>query len=304
MRLLPAIRSMRLRTLPLSLAGVVCGTLLAVAGGHAVGGATVALLMFTTVCLQVLSNLSNELGDYLSGTDGDERQGPQYSVAQGALTERGLRGLIHLFVVLCLVSGGLMTWAAFGTLWALEPVAVLLLGGAAVWAAVHYTLGTNPYGYRGWGDLFVFIFFGLVSTLGGYYVVSTALPPMAVMLPAAAIGFFSIGVLNVNNIRDMATDAGTRMTIPLRIGERRAKIYHTCLIAAGWLSLLAYSFIMPTRCCWVAYLYCIMLPVYVVHVRGVWRHTARALDPMLPMLVIATFLLSILLGVGQIVASV
>ena len=132
MRLLPAIRSMRLRTLPLSLAGVVCGTLLAVAGGHAVGGATVALLMFTTVCLQVLSNLSNELGDYLSGTDGDERQGPQYSVAQGALSERGLRGLIRLFVVLCLVSGGLMTWAAFGTLWALEPVAVLLLGGAAV----------------------------------------------------------------------------------------------------------------------------------------------------------------------------
>ena len=132
---------------------------------------------------------------------------------------------------------------------------------------------------------------------------SIVLPPMSVVLPASAIGLFSIGVLNVNNIRDMATDAGTRNTIPLRIGERRAKIYHTFLIVGGWLLLIVYTLIVTPLTHWASYLYMVTLPLYVVHLRGVWHSSGRALDPMLPMLVISTFALAILLGVGQLISN-
>ena len=296
------IRSMRLRTLPLSLAGVICGVGLAVyfGGQSAIGGNSIGRILFllmTTVSLQILSNLSNELGDYLSGTDNADRQGPNYSLQEGTLSEGGLRWLIGVFVGLCCVFGMAMIYFTFGTLIGVAPVALLLLGAAAIWAAMHYTLGKNPYGYRGWGDVFVFVFFGLVSVLGGYYIYAVALPAAEMLLPASAIGLFSVGVLNVNNIRDMATDAGTRSTVPLKIGERRAKIYQTVLIAGGWLCLMVFTAIAGTG--WRDCLYFVVLPLYVVHVVGVWKHSGRGLDAMLPLLVMSTFLLAVLMGVGM-----
>lgn len=293
--LLPAIRSMRLRTLPLSLAGVVCGIGLALTFAQqpsSLSGWRILFLLLTTVSLQILSNLSNELGDYLSGTDSAERQGPNYSLQQGTLSEHGLRRMIRGFAIVCCLFGIAMTYFTFGTLLAIEPLLLLLLGAAAIWAAIHYTLGKHPYGYRGWGDLFVFIFFGLVSVLGGYYVTAVALPPCEMLLPASAIGLFSVGVLNVNNIRDMETDADTRSTIPLKIGQRRAKIYQTLLISLGWLCLLIFTTVAGHG--WPYYLYLVIMPLYVVHLVGVWRHSGRRLDPMLPLLVMSTFALSIL----------
>lgn len=291
-----AIRSMRLRTLPLSTAGVLLGILLAVADWK-VSPRVAVLIVLTTICLQILSNLSNELGDALSGTDTAERQGPVYGLGEGGLTRAGLKGLIGLFVGLCIVFGTLMTWQAFGTLWDLTPIMVLLLGAAAIVAAMKYTLGPNPYGYRAKGDIYVFIFFGLVSVMGAYFVCTKGLGlHWKLLLPASAVGFFSVGVLNVNNIRDMKTDAATRTTVALKLGLRKARIYQTALIVLGWACLTAYC-LLCWPSCW-HWLWALTLPLYLKHLQLVWTRTDRALDPALPLLVISTFLLCLLMGIG------
>lgn len=295
MTLKASIKSMRLRTLPLSLAGVILGVTLA-ADNTEVSPWTAALIFLTTVCLQILSNLSNELGDTLSGTDTADRQGPQYALGSGAMTIGDIKKLIGIFIGLCVVSGLAMIQVSFGSIFKTESICLEVLGAAAIVGAMKYTLGKNPYGYRGLGDVSVFIFFGLVSVLGGYYVAARELPPLIMLLPASAIGCFSVGVLNVNNIRDMKTDAVNRVTVAIKLGMQGARIYQTILIVLGWALMLtfgaAYDFA-PGH-----YIFIITLPLYINHLQGVWTRRERALDPMLPMLVISTFFLSILAGAG------
>jgi len=162
---------------------------------------------------------------------------------------------------------------------------------------MHYTLGKHPYGYIGLGDIFVFIFFGLVPVAGGYYVCSHQLD-LSTLLPGTAIGLFSVGVLNVNNMRDMKSDAGTRVTVPLKLGEKRAKIYHTVLICGGWCLMLLYTILFTKG--WQPYLYILTIPLYIKHLNGVWKRSGRELDPMLPLLVISTFIFALLAGTGHI----
>ena len=164
---------------------------------------------------------------------------------------------------------------------------------------MKYTLGRNPYGYRGLGDLFVFIFFGLVSVMGAYFVAAHTISSWYLLLPASAIGFFSMGVLNVNNIRDMKTDAANRMTVAIRLGERNARIYQTVLIVLGWAAMCAYCLCrFPDPWHW---LFVITLPLYIIHLRGVGTRSGRALDPMLPLLVMSTAAFSLLAGLGFII---
>ena len=287
---------MRLRTLPLSMAGVLLGILLAVADWK-VDIWTAVLIVITTVCLQILSNLSNELGDVLNGTDTAERVGPQYGLNSGALSIAEMKVLIGLFVVLCVVFGTLMTWRAFGTLWDMTPILVLMLGAAAIMGAMKYTLGHNPYGYRAKGDFYVFLFFGLVSVLGAYFVCTQGVGlHWKLLLPAAGVGCFSVGVLNVNNIRDMKTDAVNRVTIAIKLGMHRARIYQTVLIVLGWVCMAVYCLL-----CWPSvwhWMWVVTLPLYVKHLTGVWTREDRALDPMLPLLVMSTFALCLLMGLG------
>jgi 1,4-dihydroxy-2-naphthoate octaprenyltransferase len=296
MKLKASLESMRLRTLPLSMAGVLLGILLAVADWK-VDLWTAVLIVITTVCLQILSNLSNELGDVLRGTDTAERQGPQYGLNSGEMTIRDMKVLIGIFVGLCIVFGTAMTWRAFGTLWGMTPILVLMLGAAAIMGAMKYTLGHNPYGYRAKGDIYVFLFFGLVAVMGAYFVCTKGVGlHWKLLLPAAGIGCFSVGVLNVNNIRDMKTDAANRVTVAIKLGAHRARIYQTVLICLGWVCMAAYCLL-----CWPSWwhwLWVLTLPLYVLHLRGVWTREDRALDPMLPLLVLSTFALSLLMGIG------
>ena len=293
MTLKACLRSMRLRTLPLSLAGIVLGVLLA-AKVCDYDLLTVVLLALTTVCLQILSNLSNELGDTLSGTDRSDRQGIHYSIQDGEMTVPEMKRLIGCFAILSCLVGFAMVWSAFGTVFAPLPAAFLALGAAAVWAAMHYTLGEHPYGYRGLGDIFVFIFFGLATVCGGYYL-TCLVWDWRILLPAASIGCFSVAVLNVNNIRDMKSDAATRTTVALKLGLRRARIYQTALIAAGWVLMTVYAATEPLH--WLHFAYVLALPGFVKHLHGVWTREDRALDPMLPMLVMSTFLFALLAGI-------
>ena len=294
MTLKACIKSMRLRTLPLSLAGVILGVMLA-ADKTDVSPWTAALIFLTTVCLQILSNLSNELGDTLSGTDSADRQGPKYALGSGDMTIGDIKKLILMFIGLCVISGLAMIQVSFGSLFKTESICLEALGAAAIVGAMKYTLGKNPYGYKGLGDVFVFIFFGLVSVLGGYYVAARELPPILMLLPAAAIGLFSVGVLNVNNTRDMKTDAVNRVTVAIRLGLRGARIYQTVLIAMGWVLMVTFCLLYkpdPGH-----FLFLAVAPLHMVHLRGVWTRTEKALDPMLPLLV-STFILSILAGAG------
>lgn len=293
-RLKAAVFSMRLRTLPLSLSGVVLGLMLA-ARHYPVKVWLIVWLLLTTVCLQILSNLSNELGDYLSGTDGEQREGPLYSLAQGSMGVRDFKLLIALFVLLCCVFGAAMVWTSFSTFFAWKPLVLLILGLFAIWAAMHYTLGENPYGYRGLGDIFVFIFFGLTSVLGAYFVVAHTIDSWLLLLPAVTIGCFSVGVLNVNNIRDMESDAANRVTIPLKLGAFNAKIYQTVLVVLGWLCMPLFTWVTYTSP--VNFLYCLTLPLYSIHLRMVWTRNGSSLDPALPLLVLSTFAFALLAGI-------
>ena len=285
---------MRLRTLPLSLAGVVCGALLAYPHTEAAYPVlSLVLLFLTTVGLQVLTNLSNELGDHLSGVDGEGREGPNYSMADGGLTVKQMWRAINGTVVTCCVSGLLMLLFSFKfSFFNYQFASLLALGAAAIWAATHYTLGKSPYGYKGLGDLFVFIFFGLASVLGSHYVIAHDLfvsGPITTFAPAVGLGLLSVAVLNVNNIRDMASDEGLRKTIPLRIGKMKAKVYQTLLVVVGvacfaWNPQDFWMSVLPT------------LPFFLWHIIGVWRRDGKRLDPMLPLLVITTFVLALLYG--------
>lgn len=278
---------MRFRTLPLSLAGVVCGGLLAM-GRYDGSWWAFALVLLTACALQVLTNLSNELGDHLSGVDGEGREGPNYSMADGGLTVKQMWKAINGTVVVCCVSGLAMILLSFPIL-SYYFLALIFLGAAALWAATHYTLGKNPYGYRGLGDLFVFIFFGLVSVLGSYFVIAHTIDFDASLLcPAVGVGLLSVAVLNVNNIRDMASDEGLRKTVPLRIGEHCARWYQTALIVIG-VGCFIWSPIM--------FRYCgLTVPFFVWHIIGVWTRRGNRLDPMLPLLVISTFVIALLYG--------
>ena len=291
MRVKSCIKSMRLRTLPLSLAGIVAGLAISLNYGSINTGVVISLVL-TTVLLQILSNLSNELGDTLNGTDTADRQGIHYSLQDGEISIAEMKRLIAATAILCCISGLVMIYFSFGSIFALEPLLLVLLGAVAIWAAMHYTLGKNPYGYRGKGDIFVFIFFGLVSVLGAAYICTHSFSPLW-LLPATAIGCWSVGVLNVNNIRDMKTDAATRTTVAIKLGVKKARIYQSILICAGWILLISFSLIELKRAA--LYSYILTLPLFAVHLKGVWTRQDKALDPILPLLVMSTFATSLLM---------
>ena len=292
------IASFRLRTLPLSLSGILLGTLLAAADGS-FRGIPFCLAIATTLSLQILSNLANELGDLKKGTDNEQRLGPIRSIQSGALGIKEFQRVILLFVLLSIGFGTALVYTAFDSLFSTSGIIMLLLGAAAVIAAIKYTVGENAYGYRGLGDLFVFLFFGLLSTAGAYFLMAHTLTP-SIFLPASAIGLLSTGVLNMNNIRDMINDkrCGKR-TIPVMIGEEKAKTYHYFLILLALVFMTVYAGLHAHGLG--SLLYLLTIPLFAYHLRYVYRHTGKALDTQLKVLSLTTSLFALLAGFGQLI---
>ena len=290
------ITSFRLRTLPLSLSGVLLGSLLAASDGY-FKTTTFVWAMLTTVALQILSNLANEVGDLTKGTDNEHRLGPIRSAQSGALSMREMVQAMIVFGVIAIITGSLLIYEAFRDLLNWKSISLFIAGGASIVAAVKYTVGKSAYGYRGLGDLFVFIFFGVVSVMGSYFAMSGVLPWICV-LPAAAIGFLSSGVLNMNNIRDIENDSvcGKR-TIPVILGIQGAKIYHFVITLLAVICLVLYSMLHSAG--WTGYLFLLTLPLLVMHLKSVYRGEGRALDSQLKFLSITTLLIALLLGFGQ-----
>lgn len=291
------IRAARPRTLLLSFSGVLLGGLLAAQSGSYYL-APIIFAALTAILLQVLSNLANDYGDFKKGTDGSNRVGPQREMQSGSITEKEMqRGLIAT-VLLCLVSGGLLLLTAMqahGSWRVVLPFAVL--GIAAILAALFYTLGKHPYGYRGLGDLFCFLFFGWAAVAGTYYLAAPQFD-FSVLLPATAMGFLSNAVLNINNMRDYENDkASGKNSLVVKIGLKGAFVYHCMLIIGAFVCLTVFLVLNDAPC--YAYAFWLLFLLFLNDLIAIKKTEPALLDPFLGRQVKHTFLLVLVFGLLQ-----
>lgn len=288
----------RLRTLPLSISGILVGSSIAVAQDE-FNAVIFTLALATTLGLQILSNFANDYGDFVKGTDNEERVGPQRALQSGMITrDEMFWGMIGTAVITFLFALALI-FVAFGLKNTFYAIFFLLLGIAAIAAAIKYTVGESAYGYRGMGDIFVFLFFGVVGVYGCYFLYSLDWD-WKVLLPAFTIGLLSAGVLNLNNMRDRAADqrAG-KHTLAVKMGAENAKKYHYFLILAAFASIILFSALTFTGIDDLLYLLA-FIPL-LMHLKRVMENKIpEQLDPELKKLALSTFLLAVLFAVGQV----
>jgi 1,4-dihydroxy-2-naphthoate octaprenyltransferase len=283
----PLLQSTRPRTLPLSVSSILAGTFLARQTGN-FAWALFIFLLLTAVLLQILSNLSNELGDWKKGTDRQQPGRKALSLQSGKLTEKQLIRAIVVTLVLTAISGLVLIYLAFGTFSGFIPLLFLALGALALTASVLYSSGKKPYGYRGMGDVSVFLFFGLAGVSGSYYIYTRS-PDPEILLVATTVGLLATAVLNVNNIRDFENDKQfgkntfaivlsgmfkTGSTLP-------AKVYQGFLIILSMTLSIVFSSLWE----WGSLLYLISFPFFAVHLIWVKNNKGAGLDKALKILI-------------------
>jgi 1,4-dihydroxy-2-naphthoate octaprenyltransferase len=235
------IGAMRLRTLPLSIAGIITGGVMAYKDSYDTIDHRIFIhAIITALLLQILSNFANDYGDFKKGTDNDNRKGPQRAVQSGEITAKAMMRAIIVTALLALASGILLLFLAFRDI-DFRFIIYFLIGVACIAAALKYTMGKNPYGYMGLGDIFVFVFFGMVSSCGTYFLLTNTFS-WDILLPSISIGAWSTAVLNLNNLRDIDNDkASGKITIPVRLGMAKGLVYHYVLIALPFVCNLIYA---------------------------------------------------------------
>ncbi|MDT0687057.1 1,4-dihydroxy-2-naphthoate octaprenyltransferase [Autumnicola psychrophila] len=288
----------RLRTLPLSLSGILVGTAIAVEKGF-FNIAIFSLALATTLGLQVLSNFANDYGDGVKGTDNEDRVGPMRALQSGIISQKEMLVGIIITAVFTLVLAILLIYAAFGTENIIPALFFFFLGIGAIVAAIKYTVGKSAYGYRGLGDLFVFIFFGIVAVYGSFFLYIHKME-WDVFLPASAFGLFSAGVLNLNNMRDRMSDkkAG-KNTLVVKIGGKAAKKYHYFLIIAAFILMITYTLLNFEGID--DFIYLLAFIPLSLHLKRIKENKNPVLlDPELKRLALSTFATAVLFGIGQI----
>ncbi|MCY7352920.1 MAG: 1,4-dihydroxy-2-naphthoate polyprenyltransferase [Cytophagaceae bacterium] len=287
----------RPRTLPLALASILMGSFLAAARG-AFRWDVFGLAALTTVLLQVLSNFANDYGDTVNGVDTTERTVAVRAVQSGRITARQMLRAVVFFALLALLSGFLLLYVAFHDGQLRDLLVFLGLGILSIFAAITYTVGRKPYGYIGLGDLSVLLFFGWVGVLGTYYLYTRQMD-WGLLLPASSCGLFAVGVLNVNNIRDIESDRRNgKNSIPVRLGKVRATRYHWLLLAGGFMCAVVYV-ALNYQSVW-QWLFLVSLPLLVRVGRGVARGQRPAdIDPYLKQMALTTLLFVLTFGIGQ-----
>ena len=292
------IKAARLRTLPLSLSGIIIGSFLAAATNF-FDWKICSLALLTTIGFQVLSNFANDYGDGVKGTDNDDRVGPERALQSGVISPKQMLTAIKLTGIITFIIAVILIYQSFGKNHITYFFVFLLLGIASIMAAIKYTMGDKAYGYSGFGDIFVFLFFGWLSVAGSYFLYTKQLD-ISIFLPATAVGLLSAGVLNLNNMRDRESDEkANKRTIVVKIGATFAKYYHYYLLIASFLLALLYSllhYVSPKQFLFIiAY-----IPIF-KHVYTVYKNKdPKQLDPELKKLALSTFLFALLFGLGQI----
>ncbi len=291
------ISSFRIRTLPLSLSGIILATCLATYNGF-FNLKICILAILTTLSFQILSNLANDYGDGLKGTDNEDRIGPERAIQSGKITPDEMFNAIKLNVLISIVLSTALIYSAFGVKHLGLTILFFLLGVLSVIAAIRYTVGNKAYGYRALGDVFVFIFFGIVSVIGCYILYAKKIDHV-VFLPAIVMGLLSTAVLNLNNMRDIESDAkSNKQTLAVKLGSKNVIIYHNILvILAVFLSLL-FGILYYTKLYNLIFVIAyIPLLIHLIKVNKI--NDLRLLDPELKKLALSTVLLAILMGVGH-----
>ncbi|GAA5648369.1 1,4-dihydroxy-2-naphthoate octaprenyltransferase [Vibrio proteolyticus] len=289
----------RPKTLPLALVSILTGSVLAFSFGQF--SLPVALLAFVTATLlQILSNLANDYGDAVKGTDNDKRLGPMRAIQSGAVSLASMRQAIGINIVLTIIAGLALVLYALDSLHSI--LAFIALGLLAILAAIAYTVGNKPYGYVGLGDISVFIFFGLLGVAGTYFL-HTGRIDAALSLPAVGCGLLAVAVLNINNMRDIENDlACGKRTVAVRLGQTRAKQYHFVLLGGAVLAFALYLGLQPAPV-WISLPFLLSLIVTYKHGKAVWHADQPAqIAPMMPV-VVKCSLVTNLLFAGVVIAQ-
>lgn len=287
------LKAFRLRTLPLAFSCILLGSFLA---GEFLNPIILCFALLTTLFLQILSNLANDYGDYTSGTDNENRVGPQRTLQAGLITKAQMKTAIIIFSVLSLTSGIYLIKLSLGE-FSLVFALFVLLGLAAIAAAIKYTMGKNPYGYSGYGDVFVFLFFGIVG-VGATYYLHTQTLNWNILFPASSIGFLSSGVLNLNNLRDIENDrASNKNTLVVKLGLQNGKRYHRLLLIMAVACFITFN-ILQQNTDYKHYIYFILLFFLGKHLKFVMQNNdPQKFNPELKKLALTTLLFSLLYGI-------
>lgn len=290
------INAARLRTLPLSISGIIVGTFLAADKGFVNLKITV-LAILTTVGFQVLSNFANDYGDGVKGTDNDDRIGPKRTIQSGKIKPKQMMHAMVITTIVTLIIALFLIYVAFGKENFVLSITFFLLGITSIIAAIKYTVGSKAYGYMGLGDLFVLLFFGWLSVVGSYFLYTKSLDWL-IFIPATAIGFLSMGVLNLNNMRDFESDkkAG-KNTLIVKLGYKFGKIYHSVLLLSAIFLSLLYTFIYFNSAYQLLFLIS-LIPLGKHFMVVINNNNPKDLDGELKILALSTFLFALLFGLG------
>ena len=289
----PWIQAARLRTLPLSISGILVGSAYAYYQ-HTFEWIIFVLALCTTLSFQILSNFANDYGDGIKGTDAN-RIGEKRLVASGEITSAQMKKAIIINSVIAFVLAVALIYFAFGQENFVYTFTFLVLGMASIAAAIKYTVGNNAYGYSGFGDVFVFIFFGLVAVIGSNFLYSQHID-IKLFLPATAIGMLSTAVLNLNNMRDIENDRiANKNTLVVKFGLKWAKKYQHFLIIVPFLCLFVFSIGVKTK----IFLSFFVFIFFLMHLEKVRKSTSAVdFDPELKKVALGTFVLSILIWIS------
>ena len=308
------IKAARLRTLPLSVSGIIVGSFLGYQEYLFIPKDSFIsvccfgcpppfdtmifwLAILTTIGFQVLSNFANDYGDGVKGSD-KNRTGEERMVSSGAITPKQMKSAMIITTIITLIVALLLIYVSFGKENFGYSILFFGLGIASIAAAIKYTVGNSAYGYSGFGDVFVFLFFGLLSVVGSYFLYTKSIN-FRIFLPAISVGLLSTAVLNLNNLRDREEDKkNNKNTLVVKLGNVKAKKYHYFLILGALISALTYvllDFYDVTQL-----LFLIAFIPLIKNIITVAKNTIPSeLDKELKKVALSTFLFVILFGFGQ-----
>jgi 1,4-dihydroxy-2-naphthoate octaprenyltransferase len=288
------LKALRLRTLPLSLSGIILGSFIAFKNEYW-DSSIFILAMITTILFQIVSNLANDLGDSQKGADNENRVGPIRAVQSGLISQSEMKIAVILTSAISICTSLPLIYLGTKNMSSNILWFYLLLALLCILAAITYTVGKRAYGYSGFGDVFVFVFFGLVSVLGVYSLYAKSFDWLNVF-PAIAIGLFSTAVLNLNNMRDRVNDEKVgKKTLVVQIGGYKAKFYHIFLILGGIISLFIFLFVKGSMLSFFGLLPCLF---FIVHLNKIIKiQNPVDFDPELKKVALTTFLIALSISV-------